>query len=138
MAALLAEADAFSRALYPEEARNAADAAFLARPFVRFFVARVDGAAMGCGGLVIYDGWGEIKRLIVRDAARGRGVGRALLATIEATARAERLGVVRLETGPRSVAALGLYGRAGYAIREPFAGYVANPWSVFMEKRLDG
>jgi putative acetyltransferase len=137
--ALLAESDAYSAALYPEEGRHAVDAGFLADERVRFFVARVGGSAKGCGALVLHGAdWGEIKRLIVVRAARGRGVGRALLGAIEAAAAQAGVGCIRLETGPHSEAALGLYAQAGYRVRGPFGKYAASPHSVFMEKRLDG
>ena len=137
LAALLAEADAYSRSLYPDESRNPADAAFLAGPGVQFLVARAGGAAVGCGALVLLGGGaGEVKRLVVRAAARGQGVGRALLAAIEAAAEREGLACLLLETGPRNEAALGLYRRSGYRERPPFGSHRANPHSVFMEKSL--
>jgi GNAT superfamily N-acetyltransferase len=52
-----------------------------------FLVARLDGEAVGCGGLrPLPDrpGSGEVKRMYVSPRARGAGVGRALLAALEA------------------------------------------------------
>ena len=37
---------------------------------VRFFVARVDGVAVGCGGVGFYDGFAEVKRMYTRPTAR--------------------------------------------------------------------
>jgi GNAT superfamily N-acetyltransferase len=40
---------------------------------VRFFVARMDGLAVGCGGVAMFDDYAEVKRMYTRPAARGRG-----------------------------------------------------------------
>jgi putative acetyltransferase len=134
---LLAMSDAFSMALYPQEGRHPVDAELLASSHVRFFVARMDGRAVGCAALIIAgDGTAELKRMMVVSAARGHGVGTALLEHAEAAAIGERVQTVRLETGPLSHAAIRLYLRLGYRKRGPFPPYKAGPHSVFMEKRL--
>lgn len=134
---LLAASDAYSASLYPEEGRHPVDVAFLASPAVRFFVARAKGRAIGCAALVLgADGSGELKRMIVLPAARGRGAGHRLIERIESAAIAERLQVLRLETGPRNREAIALYRRHGFAERGPFGAYEAGPHSLFMEKRL--
>jgi putative acetyltransferase len=81
-------------------------------------------------------GYGEVKRMYVAPAARGQGLGRQMLAAIEARAAGEGLELLRLETGIRQAEALGLYRASGYADCEPFGSYLADPLSVFMEKRL--
>jgi putative acetyltransferase len=135
--ALLAQSDAFSAALYPPESNHAIDAQALAQPAVRFFVARIDGAAVGCAGLVLGSaGEAELKRMFVAESIRGRGVGFRLLAAVETAAWREGVRVLRLETGAASAGALALYRRAGYRERGPFGGYVSDPLSVFMEREL--
>lgn len=69
-------------------------------------------------------------------ACRGRGVAEALLATVDVEAAACGLGVLRLETGTASFAALRLYARLGWRPRGPFGVYRENGLSVFLEKRL--
>lgn len=134
---LLARSDAYSASLYPPESRHQADLASLTTPAVRFFVARSDGVAIGCGALVIgADGIGELKRMFVSAAARNQGVGAALLRAIEAAARREAVRLLRLETGIHNEEALRLYRRFGYVERGPFGDYSADPLSVFMEKPL--
>ncbi len=134
---LLALSDAFTASLYPAESRHQADLASLTAPAVRFFVARSDGMAAGCGALVIGgDGTGELKRMFVSAAARGRGVGQALLRSIEAAAQAQAVRLLQLETGIHNAEALRLYRRFGYVERGPFGAYLADPLSVFMEKPL--
>ncbi len=103
-----------------------------------FLVAYLDTDAVGCGALrTIEPGIGEIKRMYVAPAARGRGVGRAVLSALEGEAR--RLGVRRilLETGIRQTVALALYRRAGYWPAPPFGEYVDSPLSVYLAKDLD-
>src|SRR5260221_12150237 len=67
----------------------------------RFFMARLDGRAVGCGALVLAEGYGEIKRMFGDPATRGQGLGRALLGAIESAGRADALNLLRLGTGIR-------------------------------------
>jgi GNAT superfamily N-acetyltransferase len=90
--------------------------------------ARVDGALVGCGAVRrIEPTVGEIKRMFVDPAAWGQKVGAAILDQLEL--RAQRLGIteLKLETGPRQLAALGLYETAGYERCELFGEYVHSP-----------
>jgi putative acetyltransferase len=135
--ALLAQSDAFSVALYPPESNHTIDAQALAHPSVRFFVARLDGAAVGCAALVLgAGGEAEIKRMFVTASARGEGIGLRLLSALEVAARGAEVHVLRLETGINSTGALALYRRAGYRERGPFGAYCPDPLSVFMERAL--
>ena len=134
---ILAASDAVSAALYPAESNHPVYADALSGPTARFFVARSDGRAIGCAGLIIAaDGQAELKRMYVDPSARGTGLGAALLETIEAACREAGVRIVRLETGIHSSAALGLYRRFGYRERGPFGSYRPDPLSVFMEKAL--
>ncbi len=135
--ALLEASDANAQALYPPESNHLLDVASLEKPTVRFFVARRDGAAIGCGAIVLAgDGTAEIKRMFVTEAARGTGTAQALMETLETAARAEGIATLRLETGIHSHAALRLYERHGYTVRGPFGSYAEDPLSVFMEKAI--
>ena len=129
--------DAYLQALYPPESNHILDINALCAADIRFFVARREGAAVGCGALRIDSaGYGEIKRMFVRPDARGDGLGFAILARIERQAVAEGLALLRLETGIHQHAALALYRAAGYVNREPFGDYRHDPLSLFMEKSL--
>ena len=70
-------------------------------------------------------------------AARGTGVGRALLAALEDEARARGWTVLRLETGPLQHEAIGLYTSAGYRPIPQFGAYVGAPQSLCFERTLD-
>lgn len=135
---MLAASEAYAVALYPMESNHFLDLAALRQPDVAFYVARLDGAAVGIGALVRQeDGSGELKRIFVDAAARGRGIARRILGALEDRARAEKLTRLRLETGTKSDPALALYRAEGYREIGPFGAYGPDPLSVFMEKRLD-
>jgi putative acetyltransferase len=107
---------------------------------VQFFVAREAGQplAMGAFKMLSDPTHAEIKSMHVLAEARGRGLSKAMLAHVEATARAAGITRLSLETGvqPTFIAARGLYERAGYSICGPFEGYWDDPNSLFMTKSL--
>lgn len=138
---LIAELDATLSADYTPEQRHGLSLEAIFQPHIRFFLARLDGAAVGCGGVACFPGFAEVKRMYVREALRGRGVARAILARLEEETRAAGLGWLRLETGERQLAALRLYARAGFRPCGVFGDYALMPpaaiaTSVFLEKRL--
>lgn len=124
--------------LYRPESNHLLDVAALKAPSIRFFVARRQTAALGCGALRLdVGGFAEIKRMFVAPAARGLGLGKMLLAAIEAEAQRHRVHTLRLETGIHQPEALGLYASAGYRETEVFGDYPAgDAVSRFFAKRL--
>ena len=136
---LIAELEDILSAEYPPEKRHGLPLEAIFQPHVRFFVATLDGAPAGCGGVALFDGFAEVKRMYVRPAARGQGVARAILARIEAETRAANLPVLRLETGDKQTDALRLYRRYGFTDCPPFGDYTVLPphtisTSIFLEK----
>ncbi len=124
---------------YPPEQRHGLALEAIFQPHIRFFVARLNGAAVGCGGVALFADFAEVKRMYVRDGARGRGVAQAMLARIEGAARNAGLRVLRLETGNQQVAAMRLYESAGFRRCGAFGDYAAMAphsiaTSVFFEK----
>jgi putative acetyltransferase len=77
---------------------------------------------------------GEVKSMHTAEAARGRGVGGALLRHVVAAARARGMTRVSLETGawPYFAPARALYARHGFVACPPFGDYRPDPNSVFM------
>jgi putative acetyltransferase len=141
VAELLAELDQILGAAYEPDQRHALSIEQLFQPGIRFFIARLNGEAAGCGGVALYSDYAEVKRMYTRDAARGRGIGKALLARIEAEARNAGLRALRLETGIHQAPAIGLYERWGFRQCGPFGHYGDLPphriaASVFYEKPL--
>ena len=138
---LIGELDQVLAAEYLPEQRHGLALEALFQPQVRFFLARLNGAAIGCGGMALFDDFAEVKRMYVRETARGHGVAQALLTRIETEARVAGCGVLRLETGERQLAALQFYARAGFQPCAAFGDYATMPpeaiaTSIFMEKRL--
>jgi putative acetyltransferase len=134
---MLSALDTYLQSLYPPESNHIPGIAALCAPDIRFWVARREGVAHGCGALRIdAAAYGEAKRMYVTPEARGRKLGRAILACIEDQAAREGLALMRLETGIHQAAAHALYRSGGYAECAPFGDYRADPLSVFMEKRL--
>jgi putative acetyltransferase len=136
--ALIDALDALQRSLYPPASNHLLDMAALLAPNVLFAVARDAGAAVGCGAVVCKGAHGELKRMMVSPACRGRGVGTALLQRLEAEAVARGCTELRLETGIHQPEAIGLYERQGYRRGPPFDGYIDDPLSLFMCKPLAG
>lgn len=112
-----------------------ADPGELVPPWGVFVIARLDGEAVGCGGLKITGpGSGEIKRMWVAPSARGLGIAQRLLEALETHAIDRELHTLRLDTNRALTAARALYARNGY--RE-IPRYNDNPYADYwFEKRL--
>ncbi len=136
--ALITELNATLHALTPPEHCFHLTVEQMAEPSTTVLVARDEhGAAIGCGALKRHgDGVGEVKRMYTRPAAQGRGVGGAIVAQIEALARAEGLTRLVLETGDRHPAAWRVYERAGFTRCGPVLDYPDSPYSVFYARAL--
>jgi putative acetyltransferase len=135
--ALIDALDAYQGALYPPESNYHLSVEALKLSNVLFCVVRDDdGTARGCGAVVLLDGYGELKRMYVSPAARGRGIARAIITFLELEAARCGCTILRLETGIHQADAIGLYGRAGYERCERYGDYPEDPLSVFMEKKI--
>ncbi|WP_240986972.1 GNAT family N-acetyltransferase [Arthrobacter sp. Soil736] len=96
-----------------------------------------DTASVAHAALRSLNGEWEVKRVVVLESERGRGVASLLMGEIEAIA--ERGGAFRviLQTGDRQPEAVALYSKLGYTripVYEPYAS--AIPFSFCFEKRL--
>lgn len=100
-----------------------------------FFVARLDGRPVGCGGLApLGADEGEVKRVWTAPEARGLGVARRIVAAIEAKARQAGLKALKLDTNRALKEAHALYRKLGYV---EIARYNDNPYADhWFEKRL--
>lgn len=109
-------------------------------PIGVFLIGEVDGVAVACGGVrpcqEARPGVGEIKRMYVDPAMRGRGLGRVLLAALEAEGR--RLGYDRLwlETGVRQPEAMHLYETSGWTPIPKYGEYRHEEGSRCFERVL--
>jgi DNA-binding MarR family transcriptional regulator len=114
---------------------NSAHAGDMAPPSGLFVVARLDGDPVGCGGLNRTDkATGEIKRVWTAPSARGMGVARRVLRTLEAGARNMGLRTLRLDTNRALTEAHALYRKEGFLEIARFNdNHYADHW---FEKRL--
>ncbi len=135
--ALIEASDAYSLERYPPEGHFGTDIAGLKSPDITFIVARRGGVAEGCGAVKWFDdATAELKRIFVSEAARGLGLGRRIMARLEAIAAERGAKTLYLETGPLNTEAVTMYRRLGYVECGPFADYAANPYSLFMTRKL--
>lgn len=135
--ALVLELEAELAAIYPSASRHGYSVQKLVEQQVHFFVLRVDGLPVGCGGIQFFGrDYGELKRMYVRPAWRGRGLSRQLVEHLCAHALAHGLGRVRLETGVHQHAAIALYERSGFHSIPLFGTYEGSPHSLCYERVL--
>ena len=134
--ALLKQSHALMESLFPPEDNHYLDIEQLRVPEITFFTAREGDTILGTAAIANKGSYGEVKSMFVSEAARGKGVGAALMRMIEDTAIDAKLSVLKLETGNVLHAAHRLYRRHGFTDCGPFADYEANNTSIFMEKTL--
>jgi putative acetyltransferase len=146
--ALLERHLAFANRHSPPEDVHALDLDALAAPDISFYSCRLaregaqgeDGELLGIGALRMLDpGHAELKSMHTVEAARGQGVGAAMVEHLLAAARQRGVTRVSLETGtPDAFApARALYTRFGFEVCGPFGSYGPSPFSVCMTLALD-
>lgn len=119
----------------PPECVFALDLEGLRQPDVSLWTAWNGEDLLGCGALKALSATqGEIKSMRTAAAHVRKGVAARILAHIIGVARSRNYTQLWLETG--TVAAFAparaLYARHGFVECGPFAGYVEDPYSVFM------
>ncbi len=112
-----------------------------APPAGRLLLARLDGRPAGTIALKGHDAaTAEIKRLYVRPDSRGHDVGRRLVATVIAEARASGYRRLILDSHVSMTSAHRIYEGAGFrrvAVPDDFPEDL-RPIAIFMEADLDG
>lgn len=119
----------------PPEDLHALDIDGLLQPSVTLFGYRADGALIAIGALKrIEPRHGELKSMHTARAARGRGIGRAMVDHLIQVACERGYHRVSLETGSMVAfaPARSLYASAGFQPCAPFGGYRASKNSTFM------
>jgi putative acetyltransferase len=132
---LLATHLAFARAPTPPEDAHALDVDGLLDEAVTFFSFRRDGVLLAVGALKRLDAdHAEVKSMHTVAAARGQGIGRAMIEHLIAVAREAGYRRLSLETGSMTefAPARALYARAGFEKCGPFGEYRASPNSTYM------
>jgi putative acetyltransferase len=138
--ALLARHLEFALGQTPPEHSFALDPDGLLNPAITLFSYRACGSVLGIGAIKrLGPDHAEIKSMHTAEAARGRGIGRAMLTHLLGVARARGFRRVSLETGTTAAfsPARGLYQNAGFVPCGPFASYQPSEDNLFMTLELD-
>ena len=128
-------AERFDDGFDPARGISASDSE-LTLPAGLLLVATLHGAPVGCGALKLDrdSGVAHIKRMWVDRSVRGLGLGRRLLAELEAQAVAHKARTLRLDTNRALTEAVAMYRTAGFSEVEAFNDEAyAHHW---FEKRL--
>lgn len=128
-----------SYAISPPQDVHALDLEGLLHPDVSFFRFRRDGELLGIGALKrLDDDHAELKSMHVVEAARGGGIGRAMVEHLIGVVRTGGFSRVSLETGSMTdyAPARALYAQAGFTSCGPFGPYRLSPNSTFMTMLL--
>ena len=141
---LLRELDAYLATLYPPQDNFILGEQALLAPDVSLLVAEAEGRIVGCGAVRRVPGqargaqhpYGEVKRMMVAPAHRGRRIGAQLLEALESVLRRAAIHWVLLETGDKQADAIALYERCGYRRCAAFGDYPDTGALVFFEKSL--
>ena len=107
-----------------------------APPEGALLIARDGPAAAGCVALRrLEDGSGEMKRMYVRDAYRGKGLGRRLALAIIEEAQKRNCKRVVLDTLPKLATAIALYRDLGFRETAPYLA-CPTPGAICFELRV--
>lgn len=130
---------AFANLHSPPEDIHALDVDGLVDPAVTFFSFRLHGELLGVAALKQLDEHHvELKSMHTAQAARGRGIGRAMVDHLIGVARDRDVRRVSLETGstPAFAPARSLYASAGFRPCGAFGNYTPSPNSTYMSMAL--
>ncbi len=100
-------------------------------------VAYIDETPIGCGCFKAFSQEAvEIKRMFVHPSARGQGIGKFILAGLEAWASQLGFRYTVLETGSKNLEALSLYKKSGYVTIPKYEPYIDLPDSLCFKKLI--
>jgi putative acetyltransferase len=139
--ALLERHLAFANLHSPPQDVHALDIAGLLDPAITFYSFRLNGELLAVGALKRLDKeHAELKSMHTAEAARGRGIGRAMLDHLVRVARDRGFSRVSLETGSMAAfaPARSMYAKAGFSECEPFGDYFPSRNSICMTLWLEG
>lgn len=134
---LITELDNHLAALYPPESRHGLNIPALLNKSVTVFLAKLDDEPVGCGALKLFAPlYAEVKRMYIKPAFRGKGIGKKILNEIELSAKQANIYTLRIETGIYQLEAIGLYEKLGFYRIPAFGDYKPDSLSLFFEKKL--
>ncbi|CAA0090447.1 Uncharacterised protein [BD1-7 clade bacterium] len=139
---LLTQSDQYLMALYPSESCHLMSASALNNNHVDLLGYQHNGQLLGMIAMVNYAtpsdvAYVELKRWVVHDSARDKGIGRQLMhAAINAVAQTTTK-VIRVETGIHQPDAIKVLEQEGFVRREPFGSYTDDPLSMYLQLNLE-
>jgi putative acetyltransferase len=125
--------------LSPPESVHALDIEALRGPDITFWTAWEEGQLLGCGALKELDSQhAEVKSMRTSSSHLRKGVAKKILGHILEEAERRFYRRLSLETGSGEAfePARRLYAGFGFTYCEPFAGYLEDPYSVFMTREI--
>lgn len=137
--ALLEKHHALMRASSPEESCHVMTADELRASGAMLFGAWEGNELLAIGAYKAFSHHDvELKSMHTAEKARGKGIGKVILAELLNQAKKAGAQHAYLETGSceRFLHARILYETQGFQYCEPFGAYTHDPWSVFMSKSL--
>lgn len=134
---LIKELDAYQSKLYPPDSCHLDSIETLQNENAYFYGVIENDEIVAIGSVKIFDNYGELKRIYVPPTQRRKGLAKKIIDKLEALLISKDIFLSRLETGPYSKDAIGLYGELGYSICGKFGSYKDDLLSTFMEKKLD-
>lgn len=137
--ALLEEHLSDMYATSPPESVHALDVEALKADNITFFAARDEDTLLGCVAIKsLNESHFELKSMRTTHAARGKGIGKQLLAHVIAYTKQKNAVRISLETGTQDyfIPACKLYESFGFQYCAPFSDYRLDPNSHFMTKTV--
>lgn len=123
------------RSVSPPESKHALDLTALKKPDITFWSIYKEEQLIGCGALKELSlEHGEIKSMRISTSQRGQGIAAQLLTHIIDEGRKRGYQMLSLETGSMDffIPARRLYKKYGFIECKPFADYVEDKNSLFM------
>lgn len=91
---------------------------------------------LGCGALYLFKDYSEVKKMFVLPEFRGRGLSKKIMLELERLSAENERFIVKLETGIKQPAAIGLYENIGYKPIDAFPPYFSHQDHLYFEKKL--
>lgn len=114
---------------------------FQAEPLSEYFVAEKDGVLLGGAGIypteALPEGTCELVKMYLSPAARGMGLGRAMIAKCIEAAQAKGFTQIYLETMPELKKAVSVYEKFGFSyLSGPMGNSGHNGCDIWMKRRV--
>jgi putative acetyltransferase len=134
---LIKELDEYQGELYPPDSCHLDSIETLQNENVYFYGVVENEEIVAISSVKIFQDYGELKRIYVPPSQRRKGLAKKIIDKLETLLISKKIFLSKLETGPYSKDAIGLYKKLGYSICRKFGTYIDDPLSTFMEKKLN-